>query len=69
MYKRQGFHGPESGFEVDVVGDFLDDLFIGDDAVVADDEHGAAEEAEFLDGDAIGRTKGKPALKNSSAKA
>ena len=62
LFFKAGFHGPESGFEVDVVGDFLDDLFVGDDAVGADDEHGAAEEAEFLDGDAIGRTKGKVAV-------
>ena len=46
LFFKAGFHGPESGFEVDVVGDFLDDLFVGDDAVGADDEHGAAEGIE-----------------------
>ena len=69
LFFKAGFHGPESGFEVDVVGDFLDDLFVGDDAVGADDEHGAAEEAEFLDGDAIGRTKGKVAVSTASTPA
>ena len=35
LFFKAGFHGPESGFEIDVVGDFLDDLFVGDDAVMA----------------------------------
>src|SRR5699024_11734649 len=57
LFFKAGFHGLKSGFKIDVVGDFLDELLVGDDAVGADDEHGAAEEAEFLDGDAIGRTE------------
>ena len=62
LFFKAGFHGLKSGFKIDVVGDFLDELLVGDDAVGADDEHGAAEEAEFLDGDAIGRTEGKVAV-------
>ena len=62
LFGEAGLHGAEGGVEIDGVGDFPDDLFVGDDAVGADDEHGAAEETEFLDRNAVGRAEGQVAV-------